>query len=210
MPQTNATAAALVSSLERANAKMGKLQEENGKLKSENRKLASDRKELIRRMKLVRVKVKEQMQVIENGVRDKLNKSPNVDENTKKGIMDYVKAGFATALGVILAFAVVDLAVGAIGAMDQGIQDNQDIQENNTNTNGGDENAVVPNDDGDDDDDAGFGSFDDGGGDADPGMLFDGGGHKKTTKHRKRKNTGGGNSGKSVGSLANEDACVIS
>ena len=61
--------------------------------------------------------VQERFKELEDGTKRQLQKS-DASPDQQSSIMDYLKAGFFTALGVIAAFAVVDLIAGAFGGGD--------------------------------------------------------------------------------------------
>ena len=57
----------------------------------------------------VKVKVEAKFRELQQGVARRLESERGLSERGKVGIMDYLKQGFFTALGVIAAFAVVDM-----------------------------------------------------------------------------------------------------
>lgn len=109
-------------------------------LTAENKALRLQRDEMASRFAALKLRLTQQFKEMQEGVQQRISNG-----DTKTGIMEYMKAGFGTALGVIAAIAVVDLVVDAV----------DDIRDDSHDDNG-DDNGYG-NDDGDDGDDMWFG-----------------------------------------------------
>eukprot|EP00798_Chlamydomonas_sp_ICE-L_P001861 gene1861-33276_t len=95
--------------------------EELKQLRAEVKALKAREAKIIKSYKKRVADMKKQVQTrfkkLEAGTKQQLQKS-NASPEQQSSIMDYLQAGFFTALGVIAAFAVVDLIAGAFGGGD--------------------------------------------------------------------------------------------
>ena len=83
-------------------------------LRARVKQLEAENAALRAHIQQVKVKVEAKFRELQNGVARRLESERGVSERGKVGIMDYLKQGFFTALGVIAAFAVVDAVTDGI------------------------------------------------------------------------------------------------
>ena len=96
-------------------AELAVLRERTARLEAENRELQRQRDALVARMKDIRTKVEAKVREIQAGVDRRLR-----DGDDRSSIMEYIKGGFGTMLGVIAALAVVDLVAAGFEGLASG------------------------------------------------------------------------------------------
>ena len=82
-------------------------------LEDQNRQLLREREDLLYRVQESDRKIRETYE----GLRQRIENNPNLGPREKSGILDYAKQGFGAALGVIAAFVLVDLTLGALSGV---------------------------------------------------------------------------------------------
>jgi hypothetical protein len=80
-----------------------------GKLEAENAMLKQQRDAYVKNAKVMKTKLEAKFKEIQAGVKERIDRG-----DSKSSIMEYLKAGFFTALGVIAAFLVVDVIASGI------------------------------------------------------------------------------------------------
>ena len=97
-----------------ASASTGALKKRIKELEERNVGLVAQRDELVKRIALIKVRVTAKMKELQSGIQRRIQADKNIPPESKSNILEYVKQGFFTAIGVIAAIAVVDLLVGAL------------------------------------------------------------------------------------------------
>ena len=88
---------------------------------AELKRLRAENKALRRQIEQIKTKVRAKFAEIQRGLKARMDKDPAMTPASKAGVMEYVKAGFFSTLGVIAAIAVVDVvAEGADDLFSEG------------------------------------------------------------------------------------------
>jgi hypothetical protein len=107
-----------------------------GQLEAENAMLKQQRDAYVANVKAMKKQLEAKFKELQAGVKERIDRG-----DSKSSIMEYLKAGFFTALGVIAAVLVVDAVAAAI--QDDGGNANANANANNANANNADVDADV-------------------------------------------------------------------
>lgn len=125
-------------------------------LTAENATLQKQLDDTVARIAALKTSLAKRFKVMQEGVKERIDKG-----ESKSGIMDYMKAGFGTALGVIAAIVVAEVVVDGIKDIVDDGNDGDDRDDGNDSNEGGDDgdngNDGDDGDDGGDDGDSWFG-----------------------------------------------------
>jgi hypothetical protein len=114
-------------------------------LEAENGKLIAEKQAMAKRMEEVKRSIEDKLKEIQRGIGERMDRG-----ESKSSIMEYVKAGFGTMLGVLAALIVVNLAIGAFDAVTSDSSPSNDAS-SGANDSGGNNASSTTAEDGDGD-----------------------------------------------------------